>query len=104
MSAAKHTPGPWEHIPQNGAGPMIAHSFETGNQMRPTGLRLIAHMLERKSSLEEDQANACLIAAAPDLLGALKRTLKFIRLGNHPNVGDMLDQAEAAIAKAEAAP
>lgn len=38
-----------------------------------------------------------------DLLAALRRSLKFIRLGNHPNAGDMLDQAEAAIAKATGA-
>lgn len=40
-------------------------------------------------------------AAAPELLQALKRTLKFIRLGNHRTAHDMLAQAEAAIAKAE---
>lgn len=63
----KFTPGPWEALPQNGAGPMIVHRFETGNQMQPTGLRLIAHMLARGNSLQQDQANARLIAAAPTM-------------------------------------
>lgn len=31
----KHTPGPWTLLPQNGAGPMLVHEFETGNQMNP---------------------------------------------------------------------
>lgn len=62
------TPGPWEVLPQSGAGPMIVHRFDTGNQMNPTGLRLISHMLERRDSLSMDMENAALIAAAPALL------------------------------------
>jgi hypothetical protein len=66
------TPWPWNIVPQNRAGPIIAHRFDTGNQMTPTGLRLIAHVLERGNSLEQDRANADLIAAAPDMYTALK--------------------------------
>jgi hypothetical protein len=69
---ATHTPGPWEIIPQHGAGPMIAHPFETGNQMNPRGLRLVCHVLARGNSLAQDDANARLITAAPDLLAALQ--------------------------------
>lgn len=69
---SKHTPGPWSEIPQHAAGPMIAKVIETGKQMEPTRLRLIAHMLQRGDSLIEDQANAKLIAAAPALLEALE--------------------------------
>lgn len=58
------TPGEWEEVPQHGAGPMIAHRYETGNQLQPTGLRLICHMLQRGNSLKEDQANAAFIALA----------------------------------------
>lgn len=60
----KATPGPWSLLPQNGAGPMVVHEFESGNQMRPTGYRLIAHMLQRGNSLEQDRANASLISLA----------------------------------------
>jgi hypothetical protein len=70
--APKHTPGPWILVPQNGAGPMLAVRFETGKQMNPTGLRFIGHLLERKDSLDVDEANARIIAAAPAMLAALK--------------------------------
>lgn len=72
---AKHTPGPWEVIPQHGAGPMIARRYETGKQMSPTGLRLVCHVLQRGSSLQQDVANSRLIAAAPELLEAGERLI-----------------------------
>ena len=80
-----HTAGPWTEVPQDGAGPMIAHRFETGKQMNPTGLRLICHMLERRASFSEDQANARLIAAAPELLAALE------------NAWDRMDRARSLL-------
>lgn len=67
-----HTPAPWTIIPQHQAGPMIAHEYETGNQMNPKGLRLICHVLQRKDSLATDVDNARLIAAAPKLLATLR--------------------------------
>jgi hypothetical protein len=70
-TGAGFTEGPWEEIPQHGAGPMIARRFDTGNQMNPTGLRLICHVMQRRDSLLTDEANAALIAAAPDLYEAL---------------------------------
>lgn len=79
MNEPKWTKGPWEALPQNGAGPMIVHIFDTGNQMRPTGYRLIAHMLERGNSLDQDRANAHLIAAAPDLYEALETVAQLLR-------------------------
>ena len=66
MSA--HTPGEWVLIPQNGAGPMIATVTMTDNQIAPRKVRLIAHVLERRDSIEEDEANAKVLAAASDLL------------------------------------
>lgn len=85
-----HTPGPWKEIPQNGAGPMIAHEFETGKQMNPVGLRLICHVLQRGNSLEQDRANARLLAAAPDLLEALVALLTMSDRGPQPR---KLDEA-----------
>lgn len=100
------TPGPWTEIPQNGAGPMICRKFETGKQMNPVGLRLVCHVLARGSSIVEDEANARLIAAAPDLLAALERTLNW--LSSYPGGGTLgqdgpYEQARAAIAKATGA-
>lgn len=75
MSA--HTPGPWEEIPQHGAGPMIAHKYATGKQMNPIGLRLVCHILMRGNSMDEDQANARLIAAAPELYAACEAAIAY---------------------------
>ena len=79
-----HTEGPWSILPQNGAGPMIVHEFETGNQMNPTGYRMICNMLQRGNSLEQDKANARLIAAAPDFLEVAKRCLAMVDEGAGP--------------------
>lgn len=98
---AKHTPGPWAVLPQNLAGPMIVHEFETGKQMNPTGYRLIAHMLQRGNSLEADKANARLIAAAPDLLAACNEAFDF--LGGVDGASEIRSVLLTAIAKATAA-
>lgn len=78
----KATPGDWITVPQHIAGPLIAHSFETGQKMRPTGLRLICHMMERGKSLSEDQANAAFIAAARTALPLLIAEVRKLR-GDH---------------------
>lgn len=101
-----HTPGPWKLLPQHHAGPMIVHTYETGNQMNPTGFRLIAHALERKDSLATDRANAAVLAAAPELLEALLRLLSSHWLSidfahnRSPEASDLRAFACAAIAKA----
>lgn len=55
----------------------------------------------------EDEANARLVAAAPDLLSALKGATVVLRTAWERNrdirAGEMLDRALAAIAKAEGA-
>ena len=97
---SKHTPGPWDVIPQNGAGPMIAHCYDTGNDINPTGLRLVCHVLERKASQEVDRANARLIAAAPELLEALKGLLAVFAPGG--NIAASEGSADRAVAEADA--
>jgi hypothetical protein len=99
MNAPKFTPGPWVQVPQHGAGPMICHEYKTENQMNPTGLRLVCHILQRRDSLEQDEANAALINAAPELYEALEWALdriSFAGLGE----GDYYQQACAALRKA----
>lgn len=75
--AEKATPGPWTRVPQTQGGDMIAREYETGNQMNPKGLRMIAFMMARGNSLKEDEANATLIAHArtdiPRLLSEIDR-------------------------------
>lgn len=98
----KHTPGPWTEVPQNGSGPMIARSYATGNLLIPTGLRFVCHVLQRGTSFDEDKANACLIAAAPDLLKALETLLGLhdhrVYTADAWNVS--MEEARAAIFKA----
>jgi len=83
---SKHTPGPWEM--SYGWGTSVTTS--TGSKIRQTTDR----------PLEERQANARLIASAPDLLEALRLILE------EPGY-ELLDTHKAyaleAIAKAEGA-
>lgn len=74
MSDIAHTEGPWEIVPQHGAGQvLIAHPFDTGKQMAPRGLRIIGFVMHRGNSLAEDDANARLIASAPDMKAEIER-------------------------------
>ena len=57
----KHTPGPWSYI---GNGDVVAKSDKyCGGEKDIASVFLTVN--------DEDEANACLIAAAPDLLEAL---------------------------------
>lgn len=87
-----HTPGPWKIIQTNGmpkinmVSPPIGGGFIARIGYPPIGSR---------------DANARLIAAAPELLEACKEASKFLRLyGTFFNGRDVMD---AAIAKAEEA-
>ncbi len=89
----KHTPGRW----------VVAHR---GCEGKPT---VVAHRAGRPSTIaliesgkrEEDVANARLIAAAPDLLIALKRLSVAMSEINPNDYTPELQDADAAIAKAE---
>lgn len=71
MTAAKPTPGPWQMDYPDGWGGVFVESVDATK-----GKPLIASLYERESAFppddEERKANARLIAAAPDLLAALK--------------------------------
>lgn len=79
----KHTPGPWL-IEVNGF--IIA----------PDGFSVAD--CDRGRDVNEADANARLIAAAPDMLMALKNIRKYIEYCDHEPA---LDEIDAAIAKAE---
>lgn len=67
----KHTPGPWEITPTM-EGPWGLKTFEISGDDREK--YWIAHVLSDKNDSEEKgEANAKLIAAAPELLNALYR-------------------------------
>jgi hypothetical protein len=103
LAETMHTAGPWSRVPQTNGSDLIAHEFETGNQMTPKGLRLIAFTMKRGNSLKEDEANTALILAAPAMLKALEEIERCI----HPSVGGALGairkHALAAIAAAKGA-
>ena len=113
--AGKFTPGPWSRVPQNRGGDLIAREYETGDQMNPKGLRLVTFMMARGDSLREDEANAALISAAPEMYEALKAALPMLDEAREALTGDdmiccvegedgltlAIDQIRAAIRKAE---
>ena len=55
---SKHTPGPWE---------IQEHGYIAGNKGRGNG-RIIARTLKNQLDDHDEEANARLIAAAPELL------------------------------------
>lgn len=109
-----HTPGPWE---ESGATiyrekTIVAVSYCEGNrELHPSidpSDKLPGADGEIGDGWEEAWSNACLIAAAPDLLAALEAIAKqadfsALAFPNAPGRGDLLaiaQMARAAIAKA----
>lgn len=81
---SEHTPGPWE---VEGIGQVIVPN-------RPPAWRTLADVYGEHGDEEQADADAHLIAAAPDLLAALEALLP------HLEDARMDDGAKAAIAKA----
>jgi len=92
MSAAKHTPGPWrlDEIGnvESEAVHNIAVVFSAAGQVNWSGSDF--------DTLAHCEANARLIAAAPELLEALKYARRFLKPSDHDTAF-----VDAAIAKAE---
>lgn len=89
---SKHTPGPWRVIEDRVPGALEIYAEE----------KAIAE-LWRRSSTQEEMANARLIAAAPKLLKALEKMLRCFSDydGTHGDLeNSATDEARAAIAKA----
>lgn len=94
MSAPKHTPGPWR----------VGISKHTVYQVAAPELRIaLCSDLEEKGGREAEKANARLIAAAPDLLEALRlqRCSQCTPSEPDEDVCDACRARRAAIAKAE---
>lgn len=85
------TPGPWAvEIDRGGASTLV--SYDTGPES--------GAICKLYGSGEEKQANARLIAAAPELLEACKHTLTSL-VDLHPKMRASISKLVAAIAKAE---
>ncbi len=97
MTDTPWTPGPWRAYHWNAA----AHEFED-NRESP----FVVTFPNETNLITELQANAHLIAAAPDMAEALDHSIQFILAWRteYPDLTDpMRKRVEAAIAKVEAA-
>ena len=94
MTKPKHTPGPWSSVKYTG---IIADSKNMRIARADSG-----------GPAEVDEANACLIAAAPELLAALKEFVADIEAIDEtgacldwPDLAVSYRKAKAALNKAE---
>lgn len=90
MTMAEHTPGPWMTINErlrDDCQWRVVDAEENGN----------ADWQICQCFGPDAEANACLIAAVPELLAALERTIKAL---NHTGHIEIEQQCRAAIAKA----
>jgi hypothetical protein len=80
MSNVKHTPGPWRVVPATNKGTVLFHTVDPDGNGRWRGSVASVHSAEHIMgiSIEERDANARLIAAAPELLAVAKAALAFI--------------------------
>jgi len=96
MAQATHTPGPWLAYPSQ--EPMQTNIGQPGN--------IIGHAIAFGDTQGEADANAALIAAAPDMLAALIKAEKeltgFQAMTGTPDA--MLAEIRAAIAAATGTP
>jgi hypothetical protein len=88
---SQHTPGPWETLTFSN------HELQTDFAMVKIGSRV--HMVGYS---DEDKANACLIAAAPDLLHACRKAVLVLAALSEtcPPLIQEYEIVSAAIAKA----
>lgn len=97
MKEFKGTPGPWRVSEKRGDLIDIRHN---SNGIGAISLNL-AHVVARQSWLKEAEANAKLIAAAPELLEALQRMVNKAHKQNWNDAyPEELQSAQAAINKA----
>ena len=112
---AKYTPGPWRLLPIGGGkyygtkveiGGALVTIWGTGKRIYKASEREIACGWEPEDGMdhvedETDYANARLIAAAPELLAALRAMLTHMGMDEDEWNRPTFAQARAAIAKAE---
>ena len=105
MTEVKHTPGPWEYVPSNeNHGPYVANGWGAGDicdcyiMSKPSEIAVCNGGTSKPIHHQhgEADANARLIAAAPDLLAVCKDIEGFLKRSGYDTA-----LVRAAIAKAE---
>ena len=94
---AKHTPGPWSVTTSRSTGsgqPWITRDYDTG------GVLSTVFDGENPQTFPLSQANARLIATAPDLLAACEAVLNAIEAFPHAASKTPLGKPQGGIAKA----
>lgn len=102
--SAKHTPGPWAHCTEGFPRPDVRAA--NGRAVARTWMVCSGTPKTAagyQARCEEDRANARLIAAAPDLLEALKQIEPILTRMYGPQAAELppMQVVRAAIAKAE---
>ncbi len=77
MSAPKHTPGPWQTDDRE-PGDQFRHVLDCGGHRAFLAKLPLEEVYEDKSFRDEQEANARLIAAAPELLAELRAAHQII--------------------------
>jgi hypothetical protein len=95
----KFTPGPWEVRGSKSASVANIEAVEKKRGMRACG-DTYPHICSVSHRSDPEQANALLIAAAPEMYAALDRLVKRINEDGDQFVSDVLDEAEKALKKA----
>ena len=94
----KHTPGPWGHYQRDGSAHL---RFISGPSPRAIAIATIESIPEKYQDAESIEANAHLIAAAPDMLEALESILDGVDCQPGYIRERGIEIARAAIAKAK---
>lgn len=95
-----HTPGPWTIVQDSPHNRTVRYSI--GARL-PTDMATYVCTIKQPAGLITDgrhDANARLIAAAPDLLEALKALMANVKFRRYILAGNITDFARAAIEKA----
>lgn len=104
---AKHTPGPWENLHKAGVATKIdltgRWKVNIGKRVTEMSGKMIATIFGHTQ--EEAEANASLIAAAPELLDALQEAVfhlqgYLVQYGHAPTMQKKMDGFKSLITKA----
>ncbi len=108
LTESKYTPGPWKVTTDRHGRPTMVFSVSRGKGVAKTAWDGYAEQSDKEAA--EEAANARLIAAAPDLLEALKKLLESEDLDIYPSsiecgyefdAEKWAEAARAVVAKAE---